>query len=42
MADTAFNPEIIIERWSMEVKKLYQESLMGDTLIRWVDGEFPK
>lgn len=41
MADTTFNPEIIIERWSMEIKKLYQESLMGDTLVRWVDGEFP-
>lgn len=41
MADTGFNPEIIIERWSMEIKKLYQELLMGDTLVRWVDGEFP-
>ena len=41
MADTTFNPEIIREIWSKEVKVLYQEWLMADTLVRWVDGDFP-
>lgn len=41
MADTLYNPEIIIEHFSSFVKTLYQENIMGDTLIRWIDSEFP-
>ena len=41
MANTAYNPEIIIEHFSSFVKILYQEQLMADQLVRWITSEFP-